>query len=843
MRYGFGLLSLFLSIPVDGNWLHQCSQCVDQSLYSDMSLKTDIRAANTTFLYDQLKQLQLREFEHVEKEFFNRFFSRTQLGLVAQELQQVSPEAVSLIPERRYTSTNGTQVSSKNVLMVRESHILFTLLGGVQEMSRRVDAMGSDYWARVVEWTKTLSQVQSSIVVIEDAGKDSRTQMAKQVEKINWLDQQWEGSFKLVGLLGDKVNVASSEIAINSREIATTKDIVEQHKNAVSEELMRARVTAEAAQNKFQVEIENIAKSLQMFSENFLNNLNYFKAEYNSFTMSQAETNTIIIANISKIFDDQKQISRRLSMIENDIFTLKSFVYRKQPLIESLSRQRTAEAQVKKFKYLLQLEEAKSSLTKLKNLENLKIANETAKITVQQQEKLASRREEFDKQLVALNEESRLRVLREKNEQERLLAEKQLEFERDKLNVDMAIRIEQARIDSEMKFRDKRENEDVNLRELTERNAAEKERILTVIRETADIIASWIRDLYANPDNLLVGIGSVVALVLGVYLAKEGAQLVREEIARRLGKPDLVRVTSRRGFFEDIIDRILTFLGIRKSLSEADAFKDVVLNLELMTQIKRLAVATKSSRKRSANSPLLNCMFYGEPGTGKTMVAKRFAAFSGLDYAIMSGGDVAPLGGDAVTEIHKLFKWVNSSRRGVVLFIDEAESFLGQRTGGMSENLRNAITALLYHTGTASSKFMMIIATNRPGDLDSAIVDRIDESIEFPLPDVGERERLVSMYHKEYVSKQIEGSISGVLRSVAQLVKGFSGREISKLMMSVHTHLVMGEAESKGGIGEVVLNVTRGKLSEHEKARKMAKEGYQFDHSKLEDKENMNTVN
>lgn len=225
------------------------------------------------------------------------------------------------------------------------------------------------------------------------------------------------------------------------------------------------------------------------------------------------------------------------------------------------------------------------------------------------------------------------------------------------------------------------------------------------------------------------------------------------------------------------------------------------------------------------------------------MVAKRFAGFSGLDYAIMSGGDVAPLGGDAVTEIHKLFKWVNRSRRGVVLFIDEAESFLGQRTGGMSENLRNAITALLYHTGTASSKFMMIIATNRPGDLDSAIVDRIDESIEFPLPDVSERERLVSMYYKEYVSKQIEASISGVLKSVAQLVKGFSGREISKLMMSVHTHLVMGEADSKGGVAEVLLNVTRGKLSEHEKARKMAKEGYQFDHSKLEDKENMNTVN
>ena len=42
-------------------------------------------------------------------------------------------------------------------------------------------------------------------------------------------------------------------------------------------------------------------------------------------------------------------------------------------------------------------------------------------------------------------------------------------------------------------------------------------------------------------------------------------------------------------------------------------------------------------------------MFYGPPGTGKTMAAKRLATSSGLDFAILSGGDVAPLGVEAVT--------------------------------------------------------------------------------------------------------------------------------------------------------------------------------------------------
>lgn len=43
--------------------------------------------------------------------------------------------------------------------------------------------------------------------------------------------------------------------------------------------------------------------------------------------------------------------------------------------------------------------------------------------------------------------------------------------------------------------------------------------------------------------------------------------------------------------------------------------------------------------------------------TGKTLFAKGLAQNSGLDYAILTGGDVAPLGKDAVTEIHKVSRW------------------------------------------------------------------------------------------------------------------------------------------------------------------------------------------
>ena len=44
---------------------------------------------------------------------------------------------------------------------------------------------------------------------------------------------------------------------------------------------------------------------------------------------------------------------------------------------------------------------------------------------------------------------------------------------------------------------------------------------------------------------------------------------------------------------------------------------------------------------------------HGPPGTGKTLFAKKLAKHSGLDYAILTGGDISPLGRDGVTAIHK----------------------------------------------------------------------------------------------------------------------------------------------------------------------------------------------
>ena len=72
------------------------------------------------------------------------------------------------------------------------------------------------------------------------------------------------------------------------------------------------------------------------------------------------------------------------------------------------------------------------------------------------------------------------------------------------------------------------------------------------------------------------------------------------------------------------------------------------------------------------------------------------------------------------------------------------QAFLKRRSDPtMGEEMRSCLNALLYNTGTASRKFMLVLATNRPGDLDLAVSDRVDEQLRFDLPGPEERGRLL----------------------------------------------------------------------------------------------------
>eukprot|EP00933_Yihiella_yeosuensis_P065950 TRINITY_DN69976_c0_g1_i1.p1 TRINITY_DN69976_c0_g1~~TRINITY_DN69976_c0_g1_i1.p1 ORF type:complete len:282 (-),score=60.60 TRINITY_DN69976_c0_g1_i1:330-1064(-) len=141
-------------------------------------------------------------------------------------------------------------------------------------------------------------------------------------------------------------------------------------------------------------------------------------------------------------------------------------------------------------------------------------------------------------------------------------------------------------------------------------------------------------------------------------------------------------------------------------------------------------------RSRGPGLALPNALFFGPPGTGKSLTARRLALACGMDYAIMSGGNVLGLQEAAVPELRKIFSWAKASSRGLVLFIDEAEAFLSNRSSSSSRSphVQAAVSFFLAQTTSSSDSLMVILATNRLEDLDEAVLSRLPFQIEFGRP-------------------------------------------------------------------------------------------------------------
>ncbi|XP_009887899.1 PREDICTED: ATPase family AAA domain-containing protein 3A isoform X2 [Charadrius vociferus] len=319
------------------------------------------------------------------------------------------------------------------------------------------------------------------------------------------------------------------------------------------------------------------------------------------------------------------------------------------------------------------------------------------------------------------------------------------------------------------------------------RPAEHRQTVLESLKTAGMLFGEGFRAFVTDWDKVTATVAGLTLLAVGVYSAKNATAVAGRYIEARLGKPSLVRETSRITVLEALKHPIK--VGKRLTSKAQDALEGVVLSPQLEARVRDIAIATRNTKKNK--SLYRNILMYGPPGTGKTLFAKKLAVHSGMDYAIMTGGDVAPMGREGVTAMHKLFDWANTSRRGLLLFVDEADAFLRKRaTEKISEDLRATLNALLFHT----SRFMLVLASNQPEQFDWAINDRIDEMVNFDLPQLEERERLVRMYFDRHVLKPAtEGKQRLKLAQfdygkkcseIARLTEGMSGREISQLAVA-----------------------------------------------------------
>lgn len=441
-----------------------------------------------------------------------------------------------------------------------------------------------------------------------------------------------------------------------------------------------------------------------------------------------------------------------------------------------------------------------------------------------------------NQELVKMQEESAMRQEAARRATEEQIQAQRRQTEREKAEIERETIRVRAMAEAEGRAHEAKLAEDVNRRMLVERANAEREKWVAAINTTFDHIGGGLRAILTDQNKLVVAVGGVTALAAGIYTTREGARVIWSYVDRILGQPSLIRESSRGKYpWSGILSRNLSTLSQHSN----NGFGDVVLNPSLQKRIQQLASATANTKLHQA--PFRNMLFYGPPGTGKTMAARELARKSGLDYALMTGGDVAPLGPQAVTKIHQLFDWAKKSQKGLLLFIDEADAFLCERNKTyMSEAQRSALNALLFRTGDQSKDIVLALATNRPGDLDSAVTDRIDEVLEFPLPGEDERLKMLKLYLERYIAQagerkpgvfshffrkqqqkiEIKSLTDEVLKEAAQKTEGFSGREIAKLMASVQA-AVYG-SENCVLDPNLFREVVDYKVAEHQQRRKLA---------------------
>ena len=291
---------------------------------------------------------------------------------------------------------------------------------------------------------------------------------------------------------------------------------------------------------------------------------------------------------------------------------------------------------------------------------------------------------------------------------------------------------EEKRLDRKGKMLAKvrRETHDLEKEEIVTRETEKRKTYHEIFSFGMDRMGKGLWD-FLSDKNIIMNFALLTGLVGGsLYFSKFFFGTSARMIEARFAKPSLVRETSRpslRQFYKYPL-RIWEALPFRLADRTKEIFSGVIFKPELEKQLEVITYAIINRRKNLA--PFRNMLFHGPPGTGKTLFAKKLALNSGMDYAILTGADIAPLGKEGVSELHKVFDWANTSRRGMILFIDEADAFFRKRDHGdtMSEELRNAINAYLYRTGTPSKSFMFVLATNMPEVLDKAIHDRVGKN-------------------------------------------------------------------------------------------------------------------
>jgi 26S proteasome regulatory subunit T2 len=214
------------------------------------------------------------------------------------------------------------------------------------------------------------------------------------------------------------------------------------------------------------------------------------------------------------------------------------------------------------------------------------------------------------------------------------------------------------------------------------------------------------------------------------------------------------KVLSIVGVLQDEVDPLVSVMKVEKAPLES--YVDIGGLEDQIQEIKEaveLPLTHPELYEEIGIRPPKGVILYGEPGTGKTLLAKAVANSTAATFLRVVGSElIQKYLGDGPKLVRELFRVAEELSPSIV-FIDEIDAVGTKRydstSGGEREIQRTMLELLNQLDGfDARGDVKVILATNRIETLDPALIrpGRIDRKIEFPLPDIKTKRRIFQIH-------------------------------------------------------------------------------------------------